>query len=661
MAGLSQSGMNRKLAAWLVCLMSCVSFAGLANEPDPANFVKPEPPAQGEGKFSTATIIVGPFDLHRKYRSMEGPYCMSSLRIGDLLASPVVSLTEDMITFIEGGSGSSMNGGPSMSGGGQFSAAPKGLVDSSSQPRELIWFKGLKLEVLDENDQSMPDAEFICHLNVDVDPAHRQRLFPEMQQSGTSRILTITQGQTDFQLPEGFGVPVASDELWAFTFQAANRTANQHRRIKHRCIISFIRDKDLVYPIKALHWYNPYITVTVDKNAPAAVSAEHQDMPNCIGTSAGVNAPNSAPGSVFSDKFGRRVSGHWVVPPGAHTYSSPIGEDGNPGFGSKDAMIHAAWTHIHPLCTRTSLMHCAGDSRKEIFTVKAKTKTEGGLQLEQIESVTSREGIPLPGNQRYELEATYENPTGSAQDSMVALGIFVADNNFARPDWCLAGSNSAYCGIKSDLPEKSSAVDTGESAKTQVTSVQTSAASNTTSAYPLFDASVDGPLLSKPKKFEIETTAGKLHLILDPTLAPKHATQLYRLFKNGVFDGTPIYRFQPNFVLQTSTAETKSGGGAISEAQRQMLRRLPLEVESQSSGVRAHKKWVLSMARWDAEDSAVSSFSIMLADAPHLDKKYTVFGRLVPDQVTTHTIGKIAKEWNKHDVRILEATELTPN
>jgi cyclophilin family peptidyl-prolyl cis-trans isomerase len=67
------------------------------------------------------------------------------------------------------------------------------------------------------------------------------------------------------------------------------------------------------------------------------------------------------------------------------------------------------------------------------------------------------------------------------------------------------------------------------------------------------------------------------------------------------------------------------------------------------------------MARWDAEDSAVSSFSIMLGDAPHLDKKYTVFGRLVPDEVTIQTMDKIAHEWNKQPAHILNATELAPN
>jgi cyclophilin family peptidyl-prolyl cis-trans isomerase len=646
--------MNRKLAACLISLLTCVFVAGLASQPDLAKSVEPEPAGQVEGRVSTVTITVGPYDLHRKYRSMEGPYCVSSLRIGDLLASSAVSLGEDMITFIEDGSRSaSMGSSPQ-------SATPKGLVDSSSQPRELIWFKSVKLEVLDENDRPMPDAEFVCHFNIDVDPAFRKTIIPEAQHTGTSRVITLTQGQTDFQFPEGFGVPAASDEVWTFTFQAANRTTDEHRRLKQRCTINFIRDKELVYPIKALHWYNPYLAVAVDRNTPEAISAEHQNMQDCMGTSAGVAAPNSVRDAVFSDKFSRRLSGHWVVPPGVHKYSSPISEERDPGFASTERMVHAVFTHVHPLCTRTSLLQCSGDSRKEIFTVKAKTKTEGGLQLEHIENVISKEGIPLPANQHYELEATYENPTESAQDSMVALGIFFADDNFARPSWCVAGTNTAYCGIKPAQGERDCAVDTGESTKTGVASALTTAA-DTTSTYPLFDSSVDGPLLSKPKQFEVETTAGKLRLILDPALAPKHATQLYRLITNGVFEGTPICHFEPNFVLQISTGETKSDGGVITEAQRQMLRRLPLEVGCQSNVGPAHKKWVLSMARWDAEDSAVSSFSIMLGDAPHLDKKYTVFGRVVPDDVTIQTLNKIAHEWNNQHAHILNATELAPN
>jgi cyclophilin family peptidyl-prolyl cis-trans isomerase len=88
------------------------------------------------------------------------------------------------------------------------------------------------------------------------------------------------------------------------------------------------------------------------------------------------------------------------------------------------------------------------------------------------------------------------------------------------------------------------------------------------------------------------------------------------------------------------------------------MRRLPLEVESQNNGLAAHKKWMLTMARDVAPDSAVSSFSVLLGDAPHLNKKYTVFGRLLPDDVTLGTLDRITREWETSHPWIIKATEM---
>lgn len=41
-----------------------------------------------------------------------------------------------------------------------------------------------------------------------------------------------------------------------------------------------------------------------------------------------------------------------------------------------------------------------------------------------------------------------------------------------------------------------------------------------------------------------------------------------------------------------------------------------------------HQRGILSMARFNDPDSGTSSFSILLGDAPHLDKQYAVFGRV---------------------------------
>lgn len=44
---------------------------------------------------------------------------------------------------------------------------------------------------------------------------------------------------------------------------------------------------------------------------------------------------------------------------------------------------------------------------------------------------------------------------------------------------------------------------------------------------------------------------------------------------------------------------------------------------------KSHKRGILSMARSGHPDSAGSQFFICVADAPHLDRQYTVFGEVV--------------------------------
>ncbi|HEX6176940.1 MAG TPA: peptidylprolyl isomerase, partial [Thermoanaerobaculia bacterium] len=61
----------------------------------------------------------------------------------------------------------------------------------------------------------------------------------------------------------------------------------------------------------------------------------------------------------------------------------------------------------------------------------------------------------------------------------------------------------------------------------------------------------------------------------------------------------------------------------MTEAQRATIKQIPLE----ASAVR-HTRGVLSLAHGDDPNSGETSFSILLADAPHLDGKFTVFGIL---------------------------------
>lgn len=397
-----------------------------------------------EGTYTTCEIEAGPFNLFKRYKSMEGPWLEYWFRMKSLMDTNKVVLDPSMVRYTENevtGQGPSMSGPSSPS---QTAAAAK--VDPNA-PRELYWFKGVKVEVIDEHGKVMPDAEFICHLNLDVITDFRNKTFPQAEPCNVFRVVSLTQGQTDIRFPDGFGVPVASDERWAVMFQAANRTTDKRRILKQRCTLYFVKDSDLVRPMHALAWYIPAGVVVVEKSATAV--PEGQAPSCCLPTSEGVQAPNrNAPGA-HVDQLGRKVTGHWVVPQGKSVFHRAVAESVGPGFSAEARKIHFVWTHIHPCCTTASLIDCSTTNRDSIFDIKAKTRTKNGLQILHIDTISTKEGFVLPAKHQYEISATYDNTTDGPLDSMVSFGIFYEDNKFTRPSWCTAAAKSdvPFCGV----------------------------------------------------------------------------------------------------------------------------------------------------------------------------------------------------------------------
>jgi cyclophilin family peptidyl-prolyl cis-trans isomerase len=134
-------------------------------------------------------------------------------------------------------------------------------------------------------------------------------------------------------------------------------------------------------------------------------------------------------------------------------------------------------------------------------------------------------------------------------------------------------------------------------------------------------AAQEAPRLAR-ERIVLHTLAGDIVLALYPEVAPRHVEQLLTLTRLGVYDTTHFYRVEPNFVVQLSTALDRTT--PLTPEQKAALHLLPAEFSNLK-----HRRGVLSMAREnDKPNSAESSFSILLADAPHLDGQYTVFGHV---------------------------------
>jgi cyclophilin family peptidyl-prolyl cis-trans isomerase len=134
-------------------------------------------------------------------------------------------------------------------------------------------------------------------------------------------------------------------------------------------------------------------------------------------------------------------------------------------------------------------------------------------------------------------------------------------------------------------------------------------------------AAQETPRLAK-ERIVLHTVAGDIVLALYPDVAPRHVEQLLKLTRLDVYDGTHFYRVEPNFVVQLASAQDRRQ--PLSAEQKKALHPLPAEFSNLK-----HRRGVLSMARdTNKPDSAETSFSILLADAPHLDGQYTIFGHV---------------------------------
>jgi len=145
---------------------------------------------------------------------------------------------------------------------------------------------------------------------------------------------------------------------------------------------------------------------------------------------------------------------------------------------------------------------------------------------------------------------------------------------------------------------------------------------NTVYVYSEASAEQRRPTVSE-QRVVFSTSHGDLVFAFYQGAAPEHMAQIIRLVRLGLYNSVKAFRIIPGFIVQFE--EIRERGAPFSREQSASLRPIKAEFSSEIK----HLKGRLSMARWgNNPDSAVSSFSVLLGDAPHLDGKYTVFGFL---------------------------------
>jgi len=150
---------------------------------------------------------------------------------------------------------------------------------------------------------------------------------------------------------------------------------------------------------------------------------------------------------------------------------------------------------------------------------------------------------------------------------------------------------------------------------------------------PFKDATVD----QLRRDVLLHTSLGDITLEMDPSLAPEHVRNFLKLVESGWYDHTAFHRIVPGFVIQGGV------GSSRTDNKPHHADKWVHKLKGEFSRSALHLRGVLSMARTSDPDSADTSFFIVLGPAPHLDGKYTIFGKVIDGLETIELIEKAAR------------------
>lgn len=113
------------------------------------------------------------------------------------------------------------------------------------------------------------------------------------------------------------------------------------------------------------------------------------------------------------------------------------------------------------------------------------------------------------------------------------------------------------------------------------------------------------------------STGGRVEILMRPDIAPKMVERIKTLTRQHFYDGLVFHRVIDGFMAQGGDPKGDGTGGST-------LSDLPAEFNTLP-----HVRGAVAAARAEKEDSANSQFYIVFQPRFALDKKYTVFGRVL--------------------------------
>ena len=123
--------------------------------------------------------------------------------------------------------------------------------------------------------------------------------------------------------------------------------------------------------------------------------------------------------------------------------------------------------------------------------------------------------------------------------------------------------------------------------------------------------------------------SGDVKIELFPDVAPNHVERIKTLADSGQYDNVVFHRVIDGFMAQTGDVQFGNSSSDKFDLRRAVTGSSNLPDLKQEFSDIPHEKGTLSMARSSDPNSANSQFFICFEASHHLDRNYTVFGKVI--------------------------------
>ena len=350
------------------------SLSSQDESPDPASAAHASRPTN---PVRTQVVQTQPFVIDRIYLSMKGPQRQAQISIGD------------------------------------------------PRSKDLLWILSYETEILDSTSGQHVSDEFMCHNNIDFPNVTQHRKWIGAEPVRTvDRMFTLSQGLMKVEFPEGFGIPMRSGEPVFLNSQVLNlNPIDEPIEVRYRTTVRYVLESERVHEIKPLYQFGMMGLKLLEgeKGYPGISDPD----PSVHGESC--SAGEVVDGGRELDFDGQLFTNHWVVAPGReenHTLiTSRLGLE-------QDVTVHYIAVHLHPFAESLELRDLTAN--KTVFKSLATNRMDR-IGLEHVDSYSSSEGVELHKGHEYTLVSVYQNDSGSPQDAMASMFLYIADTAFNQP------------------------------------------------------------------------------------------------------------------------------------------------------------------------------------------------------------------------------------